>query len=265
MKRATRVFILGGFTASLVFILTSCTTSATGRRQLNFVSKDQETQLGLTAFEEMKKETPISKDPKANDLVRRVGMKIAEQAKDRMPDAQWEFVVFESPEANAFCLPGGKIGVYTGLLPIANSEAALATVIGHEVAHASNHHGGERMSQAQAVEKGTALLGSAAPEKYSQVTMVALGGLGKVGIELPYSRLQESEADHVGLLYMARAGYDPEEAVRFWERFSASHKGQSSGFELLRTHPVDEKRIADLKSWMPEAKAAAKGAPAKAR
>jgi len=223
------------------------------------VSTEQETQLGLTAFEEMKKETPISKDTKANEMVARVGRKIAEQAKDRMPNAQWEFVVFDSPEANAFCLPGGKIGVYTGLLPIANGEAGLATVIGHEVAHAANHHGGERMSQAQAVETGTKLIGSAVNEKYSAVTMVALGGLGKVGIELPYSRLQETEADHVGLLYMAKAGYDPEEAVRFWERFSASHKGQSGGFELLRTHPVDEKRIADLKKLMPEAKSVYRG------
>ncbi len=259
MNRAIRVFILGGFTASFVFILTGCTTSATGRRQLNLVSVEQETQLGLTAFDQMKKETPISKDPRANAMVKSVGAKIAEQAKDRMPNAQWEFVVFDSPEANAFCLPGGKIGVYTGLLPIANTEAMLAAVIGHEVAHASNHHGGERMSQAQAVQTGSALIGSAVPEKYSQLTMVALGGIGKVGIELPYSRLQESEADHVGLLYMAKAGYDPEESVRFWERFSASHKGQSSGFELLRTHPVDEKRIADLKKWLPEAKAAQRG------
>jgi metalloendopeptidase OMA1, mitochondrial len=135
----------------------------------------------------------------------------------------------------------------------------LATVIGHEVAHASNHHGGERMSQAQAVQTGTQLIGSAVNEKYSAITMVALGGLGKVGIELPYSRLQETEADEVGLMYMAKAGYDPEEAVRFWERFSASHKGQSGGFELLRTHPVDEKRIANLKKLMPEAKAVYRG------
>src|SRR3954469_24607628 len=160
MNRAIRVFILGGFTAALVFILTSCTTSATGRRQLNFVSTDQETQLGLTAFDQMKKDTPISKDPKANAMVRSVGAKIAEQAKDRMPGAKWEFVVFESKEANAFCLPGGKIGVYTGLLPITQNEAGLATVIGHEVAHASNHHGAERMSTATAVQ-GAAQAGGA--------------------------------------------------------------------------------------------------------
>ncbi len=258
MKRAFWVFVTGGLTAFSILITTSCTTSVTGRKQFNMVSTDQETQLGLTAFEEMKKEVPISKNPAHNALVSKVGARIAEQAKDRMPDAKWEFVVFESPEANAFCLPGGKIGVYSGILPITQNEAGLAAVIGHEVAHASNHHGGERMSQAQAVQTGSAVIGSAVPEKYSSMTMVALGGLGKLGIELPYSRLQESEADHVGLLYMAKAGYDPEEAVRFWERFAASH-GKSSTPSLLRTHPVDDKRIADLKQWMPEAKGQMQG------
>lgn len=212
-------------------------------------------QLGLTAFEQMKKEVPISNDAKAKSLVERVGARIAQQAKDRMPNAQWEFVVFESKEANAFCLPGGKIGVYTGLLPITQNEAGLATVIGHEVAHAAEHHGAERMSTATAVQTATQLAGAVAPEKYQQLTMVALGGLGKVGVELPFSRKQESEADHVGLLYMARAGYNPEEAVHFWERFAASHQGQSEGISLLRTHPVDAQRIAELKRLMPQAKA----------
>ena len=150
MKRAFRVFITGGFTAGLILTLVGCSTTETGRRQLNFVSSDQETQLGLTAFEQMKKETPISTDARAKSMVERVGAKIAEQAKSRMPDAKWEFVVFESKEANAFCLPGGKIGVYTGLLPITLNEAGLAAVIGHEVAHASQHHSAERMSIATA-------------------------------------------------------------------------------------------------------------------
>jgi predicted Zn-dependent protease len=255
MKRAFWVFTLGGLTAFLFLTFSGCSTTATGRKQLNFVSQEQEMQLGLTAFDQMKKEVPISKDREANALVSRVGARIAAQASAELPNAQWEFVVFDSPEANAFCLPGGKVGVYTGLLPIAKTEAGLATVIGHEVAHASQHHGAERMSTATAVQGVTQAAGAVAPEKYSQLTMVALGGLGKVGVELPFSRKQESEADQVGLTYMARAGYDPEEAVRFWERFSESHKGQSQGFELLRTHPVDAKRIADLKAWLPEAKA----------
>ena len=256
MKRLLHKILLSGGIALIILTLTSCTTSSTGRKQFIMTSATDETQMGLQAFNQMKKEVPISNNPQHKSLVERVGARIAAQAKDRMPDAKWEFVVFESKEANAFCLPGGKIGIYTGILPITQNEAGLAAVIGHEVAHAANRHGGERMSQAQAVQTATALGGQVVSEQYSAITMVALGGLGKVGIELPFSRAHESEADHVGLLYMAKAGYDPEEAVRFWERFSAANKGQSQGFELLRTHPVDAKRIADLKGWMPEAKAA---------
>src|SRR5882672_6291514 len=125
MKRAILFLITGGLAAISLLTFTGCSTTETGRHQLNFVSKDQETQLGLTAFEQMKKETPISTDTKANALVSKVGARIAAQAKD-MPDAKWEFVVFESKEANAFCLPGGKVGVYTGLLPITLNEAGLA-------------------------------------------------------------------------------------------------------------------------------------------
>ena len=255
MKRELRVFVLGGLTAFSLLTFTGCTTTDTGRHQLNFVSKDQETQLGLTAFDQMKKEVPISTDAKAKSLVERVGARIAEQARERLPGAKWEFVVFESKEANAFCLPGGKVGVYRGLLPITENEAGLATVIGHEVAHAAEHHGAERMSIATGVQGVTQAAGAVVNEKYSQATVVALGGLGKLGVELPFSRTQESEADHVGLLYMARAGYDPEEAVRFWQRFAASHGNQSQGISLLRTHPVDAKRIEDLKALLPEAKA----------
>ena len=255
MNKVLKNFLTGGFTALLILTLMGCATSVTGRKQFIMTSASEETQMGLQAFEQMKKEVPISTNPQYKSLVERVGAKIAEQAKDRMPDAKWEFVVFESKEANAFCLPGGKIGVYTGILPITLNEAGLATVIGHEVAHASNRHGGERVTEAQALQTATAVAGQVVSEQYSAITMVALGGLGKVGIELPFSRAHESEADHVGLLYMAKAGYDPEEAVRFWERFAAANKGQPQGFELLRTHPVDSKRIADLKGWMPEAKA----------
>ena len=256
MKRASHIFITGGLTLLAILILASCTTTDTGRRQLNLVSKDQEMQMGLTAFDQMKKELPISKDAKANALVARVGARIAEQARDKLPEAKWEFVVFESPEANAFCLPGGKVGVYTGILPITKTEAGLATVIGHEVAHASQRHGAERMSDAMAVQGAGQVLGAAlSGSKYQQAGMLAYGVVGKYGVELPFSRTHESEADHVGLLYMARAGYDPMEAVLFWERFAAVKGGKDNTPGFLRTHPVDAKRIADLKGWMPEAKA----------
>jgi len=200
----------------------------------------------------------VSKDPQANAMVQRVGKRIASVAK--LPNAQWEFVVFDSKEANAFCLPGGKVGVYSGLLPLVKDDAGLATVIGHEVAHATLHHGAERMSEATAMQLGGQVVGvvsqAAAPKLQSAIAL-AYGAGATLGRELPHSRLQESEADHYGMKYMARAGYNPEEAVRFWQRFAEYNKGQggSSTPALFRTHPVDSVRIEQLQKWLPEAKA----------
>jgi predicted Zn-dependent protease len=210
----------------------------------------------MASFSELKTNTPVSNDPKINAMVQRVGKRIAAVAD--LPNAQREFVVFDSKEANAFCLPGGKVGVFTGLMPIAKDEAGLATVIGHEVAHASLHHGAERVSRSMAAQGLGELLNagvSAYDPKWQKVTSVAFGLGTQVGVELPHSRAQESEADRVGLRYMARAGYNPEEAVNFWQRFAA-HTGKAGGGpSFLRTHPVDSVRIKQLKQWLPEAKA----------
>lgn len=234
------------------------TVPVTGRSQLNLMSPGEEMQLGLTSFEEMKKQTPISKDAAANALVQRVGQRIAAVAGKDMPEAQWEFVVFDSKEANAFCLPGGKVGVYTGILPITNDEAGLATVLGHEIAHAVARHGGERMSQAMVIQGGGSLLGLGMQKtdpKWQAAAMVAYGYGTKLGAELPHSRAQESEADHIGLIYMARAGYPPEAAVEFWQRFGEFNKQQGGDTPwFLRTHPLDETRVKQLQGWIPEAK-----------
>lgn len=239
----------------LTAILVGCSTvPITGRRQLSLVSAGEETQLGLASFNEMKKEMPISKDAGINAMVQRVGKKIAAVAGPDMPDAQWEFVVFESKEANAFCLPGGKVGVYTGILPITKDEAGLATVIGHEVAHAVARHGGERISQATVLQAGGQLAGAltSSAQPMTQQLVGLVYGLGsQVGYVLPHSRKQESEADQIGLIYMARAGYNPEAALGFWERFST--QSGDGGPWFLRTHPVNKDRIADLKKWMPAA------------
>lgn len=242
-------------------IWAACSTAPiTGRKQLSFVSGEQEAQLGLTEFDKMKKETPINHDPAANALLQKVGSRIASAAAKDLPDAKWEFVVFESKEANAFCLPGGKIGVYTGILPITKDEAGLATVLGHEVAHATAHHGAERMSQ-EMVAQGigqAAQLGLSASDPRWQTAFQAAYPVGSQLALLRYSRTDESEADRIGLHYMARAGYDPENAVTFWERFSASMPANSTpGF--LRTHPVDSVRIADIKKYLFEAKQEYKG------
>lgn len=252
------------FIATFVVILLNegcAKVPVTGRRQLNIVSSGEETELGLSSFSQMKTNTPISNDPAANETVQRVGKRIADIAGKDLPNAQWEFVVFDSKEANAFCLPGGKVGVYSGILPITKDDAGLATVLGHEIGHAVAHHGAERMSEAQALQKVGEYAGSAVTTSQSShdVFMTAYGGLSKYGRELPHSRAQESEADHIGLIYMARAGYDPAQAVVFWQRFSEYNKqqgGSSSWYsKFLSTHPLDATRIADLKKLLPEAQA----------
>jgi len=254
-----QLFIFGLITFSVAFWSGCSTVPVTGRSQFNIMSPGQEMQLGLTSFEALKKETPISQNAAAIALVQKVGKRIATVAQPDMPNAQWEFVVFESKEANAFCLPGGKVGVYTGILPITKDESGLATVLGHEIAHAVARHGGERMSEALAIQTGSDLLGttlSSADPRLQSGLMLAYGVGTKLG-ELKFSRRDESEADEIGLIYMARAGYDPEAAVGFWQRFAAfnQQQGGSGTPAFLRTHPTDETRIQQLKALMPRAKA----------
>ena len=251
--------LLATFTLAIGLLLTGClTVPETGRRQVMLISSQQEMQLGFSAFQQVKKETPASRDPAITAMVQRVGRRIAAVAE--LPGAQWEFVVFDSKEANAFCLPGGKVGIYTGILPITKDEAGLATVIGHEIAHAVARHGAERMSEGLLLQTGGGLLGAglANSDPRTRVLVLTAYGLGaKVGRELPHSRAQESEADRIGLIYMARAGYDPEAAVAFWQRFGDHNRQQGGGGtpEFLRTHPLDTVRVQQLQQWMPEAKA----------
>jgi len=251
-----RVWVLTALLSTI--ICTGCrSVPVTGRHQLNFISQDTEMQLGLSSFDQLKQQTPIDNDASDNALVQKVGQRIAAVAGKDMPNAQWEFVVFQSDEANAFCLPGGKVGVYSGILSITKDEAGLATVLGHEIAHAVARHGGERMSQAKALSVGEQVVGTATADtdpRLRSAALLAYGVTSKVGVELPFSRAQESEADHIGLIYMAQAGYDPEQAVAFWERFAEFNKQKGGkGYAFLQTHPTDETRIAQLKAWLPEA------------
>jgi predicted Zn-dependent protease len=261
MKRFKRLMIDQWAMVVLVFsfVIGCVTNPETGRRQLLLVPESQMTQLGLDSFNQMKQEVPISKDAGANEMVQRVGKRIASVVS--LPNAQWEFVVFDSKEANAFCLPGGKIGVYTGILPITKDDAGLATVLGHEVAHATLQHGRERMSEAMVMqgigEVGGASLSSSDPKVQGAVMTVY--GLGtQLGRTLPHSRSQESEADHRGLIYMAKAGYEPAAAVEFWQRFTEyGAKAGGSPPKFLSTHPPSAERVQNLKKWVPEAKAEA--------
>jgi metalloendopeptidase OMA1, mitochondrial len=236
------------------------TVPVTGRSQFNIMPAGEEMELGLTSFDKMKKETPVSKDAVANAMLQKVGKRIAAVASPDMPNAQWEFVLFESKEVNAFCLPGGKVGVYTGILPITKDESGLATVLGHEIAHAVARHGGERMSEAMVIQLGGQALDAsvaATDPRWQAVAATAYGVTTTVGAQLPHSRLQESEADHIGLIYMARAGYNPELAVAFWERFMTYNQQQGGSAQpaFLRTHPTDATRIKQLQQWMPGAEA----------
>ena len=237
-------------------LIAGCTTvPVTGRRQFNFMPEGQEMQLGLTEFEKMKKDVPISKDPRANAMVRRVGERIAKVAGPDMPNAQWEFVVFESKEANAFCLPGGKVGVYTGILPITKDEAGLATVLGHEVAHAVARHGGERISAAMGIQAlGLGVQTASRNSKYAALINQGYGMGSQLVVALPHSRMNESEADEIGLQYMARAGYKPEAAIEFWQRFGDYNRAKGGDTAwFLRTHPTDQQRVENLRRLLPKA------------
>jgi predicted Zn-dependent protease len=245
--------------ACLSLGLAGCVTNPeTGRRQLLIVPESQMTQLGMSSFDQLKQQQPISHDPAANAMVRRVGERIRSVV--NLPNAQWEFVVFDSKEANAFCLPGGKIGVYTGILPLTKDDAGLAAVLGHEVAHATLQHGRERMSEgltAQVIGKGLGTYVDAKDPRWTAAVGELYGFGSQATVLLPHSRTQEAEADHRGLIYMARAGYDPEAAVAFWERFKAyGDKAGGTPPKFLSTHPPSAERIQNLKKWMPEAKAA---------
>src|SRR6059036_1765099 len=182
----------------VVVALAGCTTvPETGRRQMNLMPPAEEMQLGLTGFEQVKKETPINRDPAINALVQKVGQRIAAVAP--LPNAQWEFVVFESQEANAFCLPGGKVGVYTGILPLTKDDAGLAAVLGHEVAHATLQHGRERMSEGlatQVIGKGLGTYVDAKDPRWTAAFGELYGFGSQAGVLLPRSRAQEAEADH---------------------------------------------------------------------
>jgi predicted Zn-dependent protease len=232
----------------ILFFLGGCaTTPYTKRHQLMMISPQEEDQMGGEAYQDVLKKSKISNDPAAKQMIDRIGARIA-QAADK-PDYHWQFTLIDDPKTiNAFCLPGGRVAVYSGILPITQTEEGLAVVMSHEVAHALARHGAERISDqlAAGVVLGTAF-GSASAE-----TQALIGQAYGIGVELPFSRSQESEADHIGLILMAKAGYDPHAAVTFWERMAQAMAGKAPPV-FLSDHPSDAQRIAKIKKQLPEA------------
>ncbi len=227
--------------------LAACESApVTGRQQLILVPESQDAQLGLQAYQQIKDEEKASKDPKLNQEVDVVGRRIA--AVSGHPDWDWQFTLFQNDEPNAFALPGGKVGVNTGLFKVAKNDAQLATVLAHEVGHAIARHGAERMSQGMLTQLGTAAIGiGTGSAMYAQLAAQA----ATLAIVLPYSRTQESEADHIGLILMAKAGYDPRQALELWQNFQ--NLGGDRPPEFLSTHPSEGTRIERLQAEMPEA------------
>ncbi len=234
----------------------------TARDQFIYLSPEKEIEMGVKAFRDVLRSAPLSNNPEVNDLIHRVGRRIADAA--NKPDYHWEFAVIEEPNmVNAFCLPGGKVAVFTGILPIAKNEAGLATVMGHEVAHALQRHGAERISRS--ILEQIAQLGTMAAAVSGAVDPGVIQGIQNaygVGVSLPFNRRQESEADYIGLQLMAKAGYDPREAVPFWERMSGCprkmigtlcFRSASSIPEFLSTHPSDITRINQIEASLPNA------------
>ena len=246
--------------------LVGCETNPyTGRKQLLMTSVGQEMQMGAQAYNQVKSDPKMrpSQDPREIEPVKRVAARIIEAAKrskyaEMAQQFQWEVTVIKDDKtANAFALPGGKIAVYTGIFPMAKTEAGLAAVMGHKVVHALARHGAERMSQGQVANIGLQVVSAAVGMSsknpmLGQATMAALGAGAQVGVLLPFSRKHESEADYVGILLAADAGYDPRESVALWERMAHMSGGEGTA-EFLSTHPSHDTRIDQLKEWMPEA------------
>jgi len=229
------------------------TNPETGRTARLGLSTDQETALGLQGFHEVTAQSKVISSGAAYEQVMRVSQRL-ERVVAADEQLNWQVAVLDDSQQNAFCLPGGKICVYTGILLITQSDAGLAVVLGHEMAHATCHHGAERVLQQNMTQ--TAMLGvqgsmSDLDSQQQRAVMGLIGAGAQYGVVLPFSRSHESEADHVGLKYLVRAGYDPQEAVQFWTRMATSTKGGGTP-ELMSTHPLDETRIRQIKEWIPE-------------
>jgi predicted Zn-dependent protease len=246
--------------AALLFIAYQFFTSEkfvnpeTGRKSRVGLSVEQESALGLQSYQQVLAQSQTVDSGPELEMVQRVVQRLAGATGAAGKDFDWRVSLVRSDQINAFCLPGGKIVVYTGILPLANSEAALATVLGHEMAHATSRHGAQRVFEQNLTQTAIAgLAGSLSDMDYEKQRAIlgAFGAGAQYGVLMPFSRNHESEADHIGLIYMARAGYDPHESIVFWQRMEQTNSAQPP--QLLSDHPSHGTRIQQLENWMPQA------------
>ena len=249
----------------LTLLIAACATvPVTGRKQLNLLPSDMVLSMSFQSYQDFLSQNKLSADVGRTESVKKVGYRIQKAVEeyfarnnmsDRLAGYAWEFNLVENEEVNAWCMPGGKVVVYTGILPITRDDIGLSVVMGHEIAHAVARHGNERMSQALLAQFGGMAIEQAVKEKPKETRdffQEAYGMGATLGLLLPFSRLHESEADRLGLIFMSMAGYDPHEAINFWQRMSEQKKGAQPP-QFLSTHPSDERRIANIKQLIPEA------------
>lgn len=265
MKTRLRFEALTAVVLVASVVIVACTTvPVTGRRQLNLIPRSELLAMSYSQYDQFLGEHPVITGTPEAAMVERVGNRIAGAVEDYLRDQgkadhlrgyDWEFRLVEDDAVNAWCMPGGKVVFYTGILPVTRDEAGLAVVMGHEIAHAVAEHGNERMSQTLLAELGGVGLSVAMrerPERTRNMWLAAYGAGAQVGVLLPFSRRQESEADELGLIFMAKAGYDPREAPDFWGRMTAE-RGRPGPPEFLSTHPADDTRMRNLRELMPTA------------
>jgi predicted Zn-dependent protease len=237
-----------------ILLLAACAESPTGRRQIMLFNDAELSKMGAQSFEQLKAETPITKDRNIIQYVQCVTGALINVTPAEYSQQSWEVVVFDSDQVNAFALPGGKIGIYTGLLKVAENQAQLAAVVGHEIAHVMAGHSNERLSTNQFVQTALTLSSTAMKAyhvQYQNELMAAFGLGAQVGVTLPFSRAHETEADIMGLDLMARAGFEPRQAVNLWQNMAAAGSGGTP--EILSTHPLPQNRISSLRVKMPAA------------
>ncbi len=256
MPHPLRLLALGVATASLVAVVACTKVPYTNRKQLNLVPKAIMHGLGASTYTSMLQGKPVRRSGRDADILSRVGRRISSAAK--RPSYDWSYALIDEPTINAWCLPGGRIGFYTGILPVLQNESGMAFVMGHEVGHAVARHGAERLSQRLAIMGGLVGLELFLAEKSKlsrdqrNLLLGALGLGAEVGLSLPFSRHHEKEADVLGLMYMTSAGYPPEESIAVWERMGAMSGPKPPPF--LSTHPTEVRRQANLREWMPQAR-----------